>query len=103
MEVSANPAPAPAAVEDEHQQALLAAVEEFLVRTQDYQVATATTTPSAADQRPATNSETLPRIDRTLESPDGRPPSAQPKPPVDKAYANTRMTLGNKVTARSSP
>ena len=102
MKVPANPAPATPTVEDERQQALLAAVEEFLVRTQDYQLATATPPLSAADKRPTTEYETLPGIDRPLESPDRNSPPAQPGSSADTAFANTRMTLGEKVTGETT-
>jgi hypothetical protein len=87
---SARPAaggePAPVATPPvEKEQETLAAVEEFLARTQQYRLGSSPTSPAGADSAGASGGETG--------TPGAAAQADHPAPPPDQAFANTQVAL----------
>ena len=78
--------PAPAATPPvEKEQETLAAVEEFLARTQRYRLGSSPTSPAGADSAGASGGETG--------TPGAAAQADHPAPPPDQAFANTQVAL----------
>jgi len=77
--------PVPAVAPVEKEQETLAAVEEFLARTQGYRLGSSPTSPAGADSAGASGGETG--------TPGVAPQADHPAPPPDQAFANTQVAL----------
>ncbi len=94
IESSSGPqAPAPG-TESTGQEAALAAVEEFLKRTEEYQLADATSGQTIPQSAAAAELTTRIESEATPDSPVGAPgPASRHTPPRDQAFANAQVTL----------
>lgn len=104
MTMEAEPALAVPSPGNEGQQGMLAAVQEFLERTQDYQRTSAEVAwPAPPAVPPTANHIESPGEPQPLRTPAQDPAPPSTPPPRDAALANTQVTLLKSVTADTAP
>jgi len=94
IESSSGPQAPVRGAESTGQEAALAAVEEFLKRTEEYQLADATSGQTIPQSAAAAELTTRTESQATPDSPVGAPgPANRHTPPRDEAFANAQVTL----------
>lgn len=86
---------------DERRQTTLNAVQDFLARTEEYQLGAQPTSP-ASGSPPTTVPSTSPGADRPLQPPDRGPAPAIIVPPANTVLANTRVSLSTSAAAQTA-
>ena len=97
MTVKATPEPAVQPPTDQRRQATVNAVQEFLTRTEEYQLGAAQAIPPASDLPPNMDRPPSPDVNRRPRAPDHAAVVSVATPQADAAVANTRVTLSESV------